>query len=67
MLHGDVVRLEISQDRESERCRKGPHDGIKEYLTARRAARRGDHVTRVEGRATRRGRDLAARRAASRK
>ena len=64
-MRGDAVRLEISQVTESARRRKGPHDGIKEYLAARGATRRGDRATRTEGRATRRERDPAARRAAS--
>ena len=60
-----AVRLDISQVRESARHREGPHSSIKEYLAARGAARRGDRATRAEGHATRRGRDLAARRVAS--
>ena len=64
---GDAVRLEILRVRESAQRRKGPHDGINEYLTARRPARRGDRVMQAEDRATRRERDLAARGAASHK
>ena len=66
-MRGDAIRSEISQVRESAHRRKGSREGIKEYLTARRAARRGDHMTRAEDRATHRGRDLVARGSASRK
>ena len=40
----------------SARHREGLHSGIKEYLAARRAARRGDRATRAGDRATRRKR-----------
>jgi len=66
-VRGDAIRLEISRVRESARHREGPHNGIKEYLAARISAGGGDHATRAEGRVTRRERDPAARRAASRK
>ena len=66
-MRGDAIRVEISRVRESARHREGPHSGIKKYLVARRAVRRGDRATRAEGRATRRERDLAARGTASRK
>ena len=45
MVRGDAVRLEILRVRESARRRKGPHNGIKEYLVARRAVRQGDRAT----------------------
>ena len=67
MAHDDAIRLEISRVRESAGHREGPHDDIKEYVTARRSVRRGDPATRAEGHATRRERDPTARRAASRK
>ena len=67
MVSGDVIRHEISRVRESAQHREGPHGGIKVYLAARRVARQGDRATQAEGRATYRGRDLAARRAASHK
>ena len=39
MVHGDAIRLEILQVRESVRHREGPHVGIEEYLMAIRSAR----------------------------
>ena len=37
-MRGDVVRLEISQVRESAHHREGPHGGGKKHLAARGAA-----------------------------
>ena len=59
-MRGDAVRVEISRVRESARCRKEPHDSIKEYLVARRVARRGNRATRAGDRVMRRERDLTA-------
>ena len=67
LVSGDVIRLELSRVSESARRGRGPHNSRRHI--SRLEELRDEEIARREHRirATHRERDLAARRAASRK